>query len=284
MSNSNSKQWSSATPGYIIFLVDQSGSMSEPYAEGKSKAEFTALVINRTINELINTNMDGDKVKDRVFISIIGYGGKGGNSVDDVRSDYLSTFADNPIRIDKLRKKVSDGAGGLIEIEEEMPVFIEPLSNGYTPMGDALGFAGQLIEGWLNKKPENPAPVIINVSDGLPYDGNDEVKEAKKALNATREIIGIQTADGNPLIFNAHIGNGLPEASFEQEETELNDPQAKYLFSISSKIPEAYKAAAKKHGLDVKDNSRGFVSNAKPETLIKFINFGSSAAADRHSN
>lgn len=30
MSN-NSKQWSSANPGYIIFLIDQSGSMAEDY-------------------------------------------------------------------------------------------------------------------------------------------------------------------------------------------------------------------------------------------------------------
>ena len=88
----NSKQWSSATPGYIIFLVDQSGSMGEDYTGGKNKAEFTALVINRTINDLIFTNSAGDKIKDRVFISIIGYGGQGGNSVDDIRSDYLSAF------------------------------------------------------------------------------------------------------------------------------------------------------------------------------------------------
>lgn len=280
MSNSNSKQWSSATPGYIIFLVDQSGSMSDPYAEGKNKAEFTALVINRTINELINTNMDGDKVKDRVFISIIGYG----NSVDDVRSDYLSTFADKPIRINKIKKKVSDGAGGLIEIEEEMPVFVEPASNGVTMMGGALGFAKQLIEGWLQKKPESPAPVIINVSDGLPYNGSDDTEEANKALKIATEIMDMRTTDGNPLIFNAHIGNGVSKAGFEQDESELNEWDAKYLFKISSKIPEAYKAAAIKHDLNVKANSRGFVSNAEPDTLIKFINFGSSAGADRGAN
>jgi hypothetical protein len=115
----NSKQWSSATPGYIIFLVDQSGSMGEDYTGGKNKAEFTALVINRTINDLIFTNSAGDKIKDRVFISIIGYGGQGGNSVDDIRSDYLSAFADSPLRTEKVKKKVSDGAGGLVEIERK---------------------------------------------------------------------------------------------------------------------------------------------------------------------
>src|SRR5688572_9890749 len=112
----NSKQWSSATPGYIIFLVDQSGSMAENYTGGRDKAEYTALVINRTINELVYTNAAGEKIKDRVFISLIGYGGKGGNSVDNLRSDYLSKFADVPLRIEKIKKKVPDEAGGLVEI------------------------------------------------------------------------------------------------------------------------------------------------------------------------
>jgi hypothetical protein len=65
----NSKQWSSATPGYIIFLVDQSGSMKQDYTGGKNKAEFTALVINRTINDLIFSMSAGDVVKDRIYIN-----------------------------------------------------------------------------------------------------------------------------------------------------------------------------------------------------------------------
>jgi hypothetical protein len=41
--------------------------MGEDYT---GKSEFTALVINRTINDLIFTNSAGDKIKDRVFIPI----------------------------------------------------------------------------------------------------------------------------------------------------------------------------------------------------------------------
>jgi uncharacterized protein YegL len=276
MTTKNSKQWSSATPGYIIFLVDQSESMKGPYIAGKTKAEFTSLVINRTINELINTNMDGDKVKNRLFISMIGYGGKGGNSVENLRSDYLSDFADNPIRIEKIKKKVSDGAGGLVEIEEEMPIFLEPLSSGLTPMGDALNFAKDLIEGWIQRKPENPAPIIINVSDGLPYSGANG-EEDKKAQTAANNIMNISTSDGTPLIFNAHISNGAIEKKFAENEAELGgDKQAEFLFKISSKIPESYKASALKQDLKVNAESRGFVSNAAADTLIKFINFGSS--------
>lgn len=280
MSN-NSKQWSSATPGYIIFLVDQSASMQEPYAEGKTRAEFTALVINRTINELINTNMDGEKVKDRVFISMIGYGGSSSLAVDDVRSDYLSSFADNPLRMEKLRKKVSDGAGGLIEIDEQMPIFIEPTANGLTPMADALSFAKELIGGWLQKKPDNPAPIIINISDGLPFTGSTIDEAMDKAISVSKEIMAINSSDGSPLIFNSHIGDGGVKCGFEESESELTDEQAKFLFKISSKVPESYKQAAVKQNFKVKPESRGFVSNADPESFIKFINFGSSGGSDR---
>lgn len=279
----NSKQWSSATPGYIIFLIDQSGSMQEPYTEGKSRAEFTALVINRTINEVINTNMDGEKVKDRVFISMIGYGGSSTLAVDDIRSDYLSQFADNPLRMEQQKKKVSDSAGGLVEIYENMAIYIEPTANGLTPMADALSFAKELIEGWLQKKPDNPAPIIINISDGLPYTGTTIEEEMNKAIDVSREIMSINSSDGNPLIFNSHIGDGGKQFGFEESESELSDDQAKFLFKISSKVPESYKQAATKQDFKVKAESRGFVSNADPESFIKFINFGSSGGTDKIS-
>ncbi|MDC1188616.1 VWA domain-containing protein [Flavobacteriales bacterium] len=281
MSDSNSKQWSSATPGYIIFLVDQSGSMSEPYAEGKNRAEFTALVINATINELVNTNMDGEEVKDRVFISMIGYGGSSNLSVDDIRSDYLSSFANSPLKIESIKKKVSDGGGGLVEIDEKMPIFIEPTTKGLTPMAEAMGFAKELIEGWLQKKPDNPAPIIINISDGLPYTGKTVEEEMKKTISVSEDIMNINSADGNPLIFNSHLGDkGDAKCGFEENESEVTDEQAKFLFKISSKVPKSYKDAAKKQKFEVKPDSRGFVSNADPFTFISFINFGSSGGSD----
>jgi len=194
----NIKQWSSATPGYLIFLIDQSGSMGATYSENKNKANFTATVINRTINELININMDGEKVKDRVFISLIVYGEK----CAEIRSDYLSTFAEKPLRIENGKQKISNGEGGLIEIDVQTPIFIEPIVGGGTPMGNALVQAKKLIAAWLSDKPENPAPVIINVSDGMP---NNKIQ----CINEADAIMNLSCKDGHPLIFNAHIGNSL---------------------------------------------------------------------------
>lgn len=41
----NDKQWSSATPGLLIILVDQSGSMMNEYIDGDSRTVFSAKVI-----------------------------------------------------------------------------------------------------------------------------------------------------------------------------------------------------------------------------------------------
>ncbi len=271
-----SRLWSSANPGYLIFLIDQSGSMNGQFEGGKTKAEFTAMVINRTIQDIINDNASGNEVKPRVFISLIGYG----NSINDVRSDYLNEFAENPLRIEKVKKKVPDGAGGLVEIEEEMPVFLEPVADGLTPMADAFDFAKELIEGWVNKNPETPAPVIINVSDGAPYTGknpNDNKEDIKETIQKANDILNISTSDGNVLIFNVHIGDGQEKIAFPVNESELNNNvMAELLFNISSAVPDSYRQNGQKFDLNINKNAKGFIANADATELTQFISFGSS--------
>ena len=55
----NDKQWSSATPGLLIILLDQSGSMTEPY-EGTSRTKFATSAVNKVIDNIIQKNFDGD--------------------------------------------------------------------------------------------------------------------------------------------------------------------------------------------------------------------------------
>jgi hypothetical protein len=93
--------------------------------------------------------------------------------------------------------------------------------------------------------------------------------------------MALSCSDGNPIIFNAHIGDSPVKCICSESESQLPDEQAKFLFSISSKIPDSYRDAAQKQQLSVKQDSKGFVSNADPETFIKFINFGSSGGSDK---
>ena len=53
-------QWSSATPGLLIILLDQSGSMMSKYDDNTTKSEFASKAVNRVINTLIQRNFDGE--------------------------------------------------------------------------------------------------------------------------------------------------------------------------------------------------------------------------------
>ncbi len=259
----------------ISFVIDQSGSMTEHYPEGGSKAVFTHKVVNRTINEIINANMDGERVKDRAFLSLLGCGG---NGVTNIRSDKLSEFANNPLRIESSTQKVSDGNGGLVEVSTQNPIYFEVTAEGPTPLGTALEKDKELCKAFMEKYPNSPAPVIVVVTDGMPYAEN--VDEEAKAITEAREIM-----DMGALIFNCHIGNGVNKCSFPSSESELSDKESRFLFQISSTVPEEYRKAAAKLELDIADGCKGMVSNADPTTFIKFINFGSSGATqDRMSN
>ena len=128
------QQWSTATPGLLVILLDQSGSMSDLYSENDSKAVFATKAVNRIINTIIDKNFDGSAPKNRCFISVIGYG----SSVREIRSDSIAELAASPVRIDSIKRKVSDGAGGLVEQDFKMPVWVEPVAQGATDNASAL--------------------------------------------------------------------------------------------------------------------------------------------------
>ena len=202
----NEMQWSSATPGLLIIMVDQSGSMMKPYDGSDNRTQFAAKAINRVINALIQKNFDGKAPKNRCFITVIGYD----KDVKRLVSGYLSDLDANPKRIDEIKKKVSDGAGGLVEVSVKMPIWVEPIDKDYwTNMTGAFKMSKDTIDAWIKDKPNNPAPVIINISDGRPYYDQKEISECQKeTLEIVDSIKAIDLEDGKVQIFNAMIGDG----------------------------------------------------------------------------
>ena len=269
----NEMQWSSATPGLLVILVDQSGSMTLPYDGGDSRTVFAAKAVNRLINTLIQKNFNGRTPKNRCYVAVIGYDVE----AKVLAKGYLDKLNDNPIRIDTVQKKVSDGAGGLVEISSKMPVWVEPIKdNLWTNMTAAFLMAKDLVEAWISDKPQNPAPVIINISDGTPYyDQKDVNVYMKETISVVDQIKQLSTEDGSVQIFNAMIGEGQ-KVVFPSSESELITEEAKFLYEISTVIPEAYKRAAEKNQLVYQQGARGAICQADAELLIKLIDFGSS--------
>lgn len=269
----NEMQWSSATPGLLIILVDQSGSMMKPYDGEDSRTQFAAKAVNRVINTIIQKNFDGKQPKNRCFITVIGYDAE----VKKLTSGFLQKLEENPLRVEEVTKKVSDGAGGLVEIKVKMPIWIEPIDKDrWTNMTGAFLMAKETVEAWMADKPENPAPVIINISDGRPYYDKKEISECEKeTIDVVNEIKAIDTNDGKIQIFNAMLGDG-EKVIFPTSVDGLVSDEAKFLYEISTEIPEAYRSAAEKNELKYEAGARGAIYNADAEHLVKLIDFGSS--------
>ena len=192
-------------------------------------------------------------------------------------SGWLKDLDANPLRYETLKKKTPDGTGGLVEVEVKQPIWVDPIDkDGATNMLGAFQLAKDLVEKWMADNADGPAPVIINISDGVPYyEGKDPRTCMKETVALANEIKNLSNNDGNALIFNAQI-DSVPTSVFPAGRDEIAQEAGQFLYDITSEVPESYKAAAAKNELPTKDGSRGCIFGADGVQLIQLIDFGSS--------
>jgi uncharacterized protein YegL len=254
-------------PGLIVLLVDQSQSMTDPYG-GTSKQDFAALAVNRCIYEIMNACRSGEIIKDRCHIGVIGYG----QNTDLLLGGRPSELGKEIKRTQVFKRKVPDGAGGLAEIEQKLPFWIEPGAQNGTPMEKGFDLVADLAQAWISENPHNFPPVVINITDGEP-------NNVAKAEASARNLLSLRTSDGTVLLLNAHIADSAgQEITLPNNEDGLPNEYARLLFRISSVLPEPMVNAAKNAGFAPDPGARGFVMNAGAETLTKLLVFGSAYA------
>ncbi len=252
-----------SSPGLFVILVDQSASMNERFGNS-TKAEFAALAVNRTIYEIVASCRNGDKIKDRCHITVIGYGER----TELIVGGRPSQIATPPHGTVIMKRKVPDGAGGSYDEEMNLGIWVQPKAVNGTPMDQAFTLAADLAEAWTRDNPDNFPPVVINISDGEPND-------AAATRAAAQRLAGYCTSDGSLLIYNCHIGTVGAEIKLPASDKGLPDANARLLYEISSVIPEPLLPLAENAGFTPQPGARGLMVNASPETLIKLLAFGS---------
>jgi hypothetical protein len=269
---SYSKQWSSNNPGLLLLLLDQSGSMNGRIAgENESKATFATRAINSLIKEIVMRNMDGESVRNRVRMSVIGYN----NSAPILLNGMLKDFAFKPRGMQDVIKRI-DSENGIIEMSVKQPYWITECADGGTNMMGAYKAAHEIIVQHGREFPEAPSPVVINLSDGEPNTGG-ECKDVQDFIHGTIWKSG--TTDGATLTYNMFLSdrsNQSIDYPSSLSEIVLCDEHSRFMFESSSIIPAAFWAAATHLGIKLKENSRGCVINHSGDSLVKFIRFGSS--------
>lgn len=268
---------SRSNPTSLLFLIDQSSSMAEPFGAQpeKPKAEGVADSINRLLQNLVLKCAKGDGIRDYFHVGVIGYGGRVawalGGQLAGQKLVPISVIANNPLKIEERTRKVDDGAGGLVEQKFKFPIWFEPVAQGRTPMCEAITQATLAVKEFVGKYPGAFPPLVINITDGRATDGHPELPAS--------QLRSLTTSDGNVLIFNAHLSSKVARPiEFPSQESELPDPTAAVLFRMSSILPPKLRDAAKTEGFSVNETTRGFVFNADLVSVIRFLDIGTRAA------
>lgn len=226
-------------PGLLIILLDQSDSMLRSNNDRGNNLEVSAYMINRFIDNFIQVYFSGNTPLNAFYICVIGYN----NNVKELCSGWLRNLDDNPLRIEKLKKKIPDGAGGFVEVDVEQPVWVAPVDvGGDANMLGAFSHAKELVQKWISDNPQYPVPVIINISDGVPYYGGKVFRECmKETTDLAKEIMSLSNQDGNVLIYNVHVGSILDNTElFPNDRNKLKLEETRFLFDITSEVPEYY--------------------------------------------
>jgi len=287
-----SKQIDRANPGCIVFLADQSNSMLDGIGGGaKPKIEVVATALNRFLGELISMCEKGETEPRHYFdVGLIGYttDNMGGPVVSSMYSGALAgreligipDLYNSPLEIESRTKKEfqDDGAGGLTEVlvPINFPIWYKPPTPDKmfgTPMCTALSMAQQWISIWVAAHPNSFPPLVINLTDGEPTDGDPE------QLGLADQLKALATADGNLLLFNCHLSSSPAESVFlPAAEAALPDELGRALFRMSSPLPDKMRQQAEIKGISAPLGCKATAFNADAVSLLKMLSLGTVVA------
>lgn len=263
-------------PTAFLFLIDQSASMEDKMSNGKSKSQQVADVLNRTLTQLIIRCTKSEGVRNYFEIGVIGYSGsetyngfKG--ALESSIINPISEIEKNPLRVEDRKKKVDDGAGGIVEQSIKFPIWFDPKSNGGTPMCQAITRAAEELVLWCDSHPDSYPPTVLHITDGESTDGDPE--------ELSHHLRQIKTNDGPVLLFNLHVSSSSGDTIvFPASENILTNSYSKLLFRMSSELPEALIRYAQDQNFKVSMESRGFMFNADIIELAEFFDIGTRAS------
>lgn len=268
-------------PTAFVFLIDQSGSMSNTVEfNGKTmkRAEAAAIVVNETLLNMVADCTKLGEVRHYFDVAVIGYGQK--ETADLVWEgnlqgrDWVGTTELDGKTAFTLMKPVRIRKGGF----KELPIsaWFSPIHAKRTPMKSALQLAHDLLKEWIAAHPGAYPPAVLNITDGEATDASNE-----QLLDAATQLRSLRTIDGNVLLFNCHMsGAGDASVVFPVVKNELpQDEYAHLLFDMSSDLPSRYnRQIAEWRNQDLQTYT-AMMLNADVENVFKLMEIGTRTAS-----
>ena len=286
----------SKNPTLIVFLVDRSLSMVDPWASsstGISLCQGAATAINEVLYDLsLRACMKDDSIIDRVHLGIYAYGdesvewalpglpeGKGWSEAPGWVPGYS--------RIEE----VEVGEDGGRVRHSEIPIWIEAEANGNTPMCAAFYKAAEVVERHVTEYPDSFPPIVINITDGLPTDTSAPLPMSQDeeylpvwddVRSAANRITTKGTGDGEALLLNIHITPSKDDGSllFPDMIPAGAHDYIHGMMSISSVLPANMVLEGRDNGHDLKEGAKGLIVNGDRTMLSQFLRIGTTVKVE----
>jgi hypothetical protein len=267
----------------FLFLLDQSFSMEEPLGSSSNrKCDELVAAINGWLQNMAIRASGDEGIKDWMDVGVFGYRtDRAANPI--IESALRGPLAGKtlvsiqeigayPARIESRSQYIPDEeTGEMIQLPCEMPVWVDPMAEGGTPMCHMLYHAHELLSAWIAQHPRSFPPIVVHISDGESQDG-----DPRPYAEAVRRLA---TEDGNVLLFNCHLSMTAAEPfMFPSSPEGLPDQLAYVLFEMSSLLPDPFLRHGVGEGIPLQPGARGMAFNADMVCLIQFLNMGTQAA------
>jgi hypothetical protein len=268
----------------FVFLLDQSFSMTDPLGGStEEKKDQLVLAINNWLQNMAIRATGDEGTKDWMDISVIGYRtDQQGNPIVEsalvgplAGRDLVSIveIAENEARSEpRIETIVDPDTGEEFEMTTEVPVWVDVVAEGGTPMCHAMLKCHEVLSGWIADNPDSFPPIVIHITDGESQDGDP--------VPYSESVRALETSDGNVLLFNCHLSEVPAQPfMFPARPEVLPDELARVLYEMSSDLPESMAQSARAAGkTDLEDGAKGMAFNVDIVELIKFLDMGTRPA------
>lgn len=219
---------SMVTPGLLILLTDQS--------------EESVKIINSLIDDIIQANHDGEALRNRCYISVIGYN----QNVKELCSGGLRELDASPLRNEIVKRLVFDGVGSFVEVEVMIPLWVNSVDNDISDENyvNSIRLITDKTKTWSENHFMSPPPIVLDCSSEC------HVEKAECEINHLKKI---STSDGCVLFFGCY-------SNIES-------------FSISSfsNMPEEWFYRLERNNLNAADYQNGIFDRNTVGSIIQAI-------------
>ena len=237
----------SNNPALIIYLLDISSSMNKSLGD-KRRIDAVMDALGAAFRQMIFRSTKGKRLSPRYRIAIYAY-----------------------------NQSVYDVLGGVRTIADMAKLGVPELTPaGVTDTAKGFSLVAKLLRAEIPKLGNSPAPLVCHMTDGE-YTGKDPAP-------IVREIMAMKTIDGNVLVENIFISQGIlsepihdiPQWAGITRETPLKNSYARKLRELSSSIPNSYHQVMREMGYHLDPSAVMLFPGMNPEMVA--MGFQMSAA------